>query len=138
MGERPEESARERGRASPHVVGAGGQRQARRQLQERVALDEQRVRRKEGVLGVRNRLCEDCTAGDAAEVADDAPGTLQGGQIFRGEGMREMKELGHRVSIHKSTDREVLDETNDLLTQQGIVVVEGANAVWLSRECPST
>ena len=129
---------RERGRASPHVVGAGGQRQARRQLQERVALDEQRVRREEGVLGVRNRLCEDCTAGDAAEVADDAPDTLQGGQIFRGEGMGEMEELGHRVSACEATEWEVLDEANNLLTQQGIVVVEGANAVWLSRECPST
>ena len=87
---------------------------------------------------MRSRPCEDCAAGDAAEVADDAPGTLQGGQIFRGEGMREMKELGHRVSACEATEWEVLDEANNLLTQQGIVVVEGANAVWLSRECPST
>ena len=83
-------------------------------------------------------MCEDCAAGDAAEVADDAPGTLQDGQLFRGEGMGEMEELGHCISACEEGNRDVLDEAHNLLTQQGIIVVEGANAVWLSCECPST
>ena len=56
VGECPEQSAGENQEGSPHVVGAGGEGQAGRPFQERVALDEEGICCEEGLLGVNALL----------------------------------------------------------------------------------